>query len=111
MCPQSLPFKWDLFKLRLPHIINQLLLCAAAAETNTGDVIMGGQEQTAERRQDFRCQSLPESEGGASCEEHRLGLGLGLLEEAEKGVVFHTDLPEDFTAVSAGHQKLQSVLI
>lgn len=55
--------------------------------------------------------NLPESEGGASCEEHRLGFGLRLLKEAEKGVVFHTDLPEDLTAVSAGHKELQSVLI
>ncbi len=55
--------------------------------------------------------SVPESEGGATCEENRLGLGLRFLKEAEEGVVFDTDLPEDFTAVSAGHQKLQSVLI
>lgn len=53
----------------------------------------------------------PESEGGASREEHRLGFRLGLLEEAEEGVIFDTDLPEDFTTVPAGHQKLQSVLI
>lgn len=55
--------------------------------------------------------SSPESEGRASCEEHGLGFGLGFFEEAEEGVVFDADLPEDFTAVSAGHQKLQSVLI
>lgn len=54
---------------------------------------------------------LPESEGGASGEEDRLGLGFGLLEEAEEGVVFHTDLPEDFTAVPATHQELESVLV
>lgn len=55
--------------------------------------------------------SLPESEGGAACKEHRPGFGLRFLKEAKKGVVFHTDLPEDLTAVSAGHKKLQSVLI
>lgn len=55
--------------------------------------------------------SLPEPERGASCKEHRLGFGFRLFEEAEEGVVFNTDLPEDFTTVSAGHQKLQSVLI
>ena len=54
---------------------------------------------------------LPESEGGASREEHRLGFGLRLFKETEEGVVLNTDLPEDFTAVSAGHQKLQRVLI
>lgn len=54
---------------------------------------------------------LPESEGGTSCEEHRLGFGLGFLKEAEEGVVLNTDLPEDFATVPAGHQKLQSVLI
>lgn len=47
--------------------------------------------------------SLPESEGGASCEKHRLGFGFGFFEEAEEGVIFNTDLPEDFTAVPAGH--------
>lgn len=54
---------------------------------------------------------LPESEGGASGEEDRLGPCFGLLEEAEEGMVFHTDLPEDFTAVPATHQELQSVLV
>ena len=54
---------------------------------------------------------LPESEGGASGEEDRLGPCFGLLKEAEEGMVFHTDLPEDFTAVSATHQELQSVLV
>lgn len=55
--------------------------------------------------------SLPESEGGSSCKEHRLRFGFRLLEEAEEGVIFNTDLPEDFTTVPAGHQELQSVLI
>ena len=56
-------------------------------------------------------QNSPESEGGTSCEEHRSRLGLGFLKEAEEGVVFDTDLPKDFTAIPAAHQKLQSVLI
>lgn len=56
-------------------------------------------------------QCKPESKGGASCEENRLGLGFRFFKETEKGMVFDTDLPEDFAAVSAGHQKLQSVLI
>lgn len=56
-------------------------------------------------------QSIPESEGGASREEDRLGLRLGLLEETEEGMVFHTDLPEDFTAVPTAHQELQRVLV
>lgn len=36
---EPLPLKWDLFKLRLPHIINHLLLCAPAAETSTGELM------------------------------------------------------------------------
>lgn len=56
-------------------------------------------------------QNSPESEGGTSCEEYGSGLGLRFLKEAEEGVIFDTDLPEDFTAVPAAHQKLQSVLI
>lgn len=55
--------------------------------------------------------SLPESEGGAPREEHGLGFGLGLLEEAEEGVVLHADLPEDLAAVPAGHEELQRVLV
>lgn len=59
----------------------------------------------------YETKSLPKSEGGASCEQHRLGFGFRFFKEAEEGVKFDTDLPEDFTAVPAGHQKLQSVLI
>lgn len=55
--------------------------------------------------------SLPESEGGSPCEEQRLWLGFGLLKETKESVVFNTDLPEDFAAVSACHQELQRVLI
>lgn len=40
MRPWPLPFKRDLFKLRLPDVINHLLLCATAAETSTGEAIM-----------------------------------------------------------------------
>ena len=53
----------------------------------------------------------PESEGRAPGEKHRLGFGLWFFKEAEEGVVFDTDLPQDFTAVPAAHHKLQSVLI
>lgn len=70
-----------------------------------------GKTPLSESSPDGAAECLPESEGGASCEEHRLGFGLRLLKEAEKGVIFHTDLPEDLTAVSAGHKELQSVLI
>lgn len=53
----------------------------------------------------------PEPEGGPSAEENRLGLGLGLFQESEEGVVLHTDLPEGLAEVSAGHQELQGVLV
>lgn len=55
--------------------------------------------------------SLPVSEGGAAGEQDGFGLGLRLVEQAEEGVVFHTDLPEDLTLVSAAHQELQRVLV
>lgn len=55
--------------------------------------------------------ALPESEGRASREENGFRFGLWFLIEAKEGVIFHTDFPEDFTAVSAGHQKVQRVLI
>lgn len=54
--------------------------------------------------------ALPEPEGGAPCEEHRLGLGLGLLQKPEEGVVLHTYLPKGLTAIPAQHQELQHVL-
>lgn len=118
-CLQPLPFKRDLFKLRLPHIINHLLLCATAADKYRRDsneifwescsrLLSDGETPLCDCRAEKL--PLPESEGRASREEHRLGLGLRFFEEAEEGMVFDTDLPEDFTAVSAGHQKLQSVL-
>lgn len=65
----------------------------------------------AASREQLHDANSPESEGGSSCEEHRLGLELRFLKEAEEGVVFNADLPKDFAAIPAAHQKLQSVLI
>lgn len=60
----------------------------------------------------FLCQDwIPVSEGRASGEEDSFGFGLGLVKQTEKRVVFHTDLPKDFTLVSTGHHKLESVLM
>lgn len=54
--------------------------------------------------------SLPEPEGGPSGEQHGFRLGLGLFKQPEKGVVLHTDLPEDLAAVPTTHHELQGVL-
>lgn len=56
-------------------------------------------------------QFIPVSEGGASSEEDGFGFGLWLVKQAEKRVIFHTDLPKDFTLVSTGHHELQRVLM
>lgn len=55
--------------------------------------------------------SLPKPERGPPGEQHRFGLGFGFLKEPEEGMVLHTDLPEDLTAVPAGHDKLQRVVM
>lgn len=55
--------------------------------------------------------SAPETERGSSGEEDGLGFGLGFLEEPEEGVVLHADLPEDLTAIPAGHGELQRVVV
>lgn len=55
--------------------------------------------------------SAPETEGGSSGEEDGLGFGFGFLEEPEEGVVLHADLPEDLTAIPAGHGELQRVVV
>lgn len=55
--------------------------------------------------------SLPEAERGSPGEEDRLGFGLRLLEEPEEGVILHADLPEDLTAIPAGHGELQRVVV
>lgn len=54
---------------------------------------------------------VPKSEGGPSTEQNRLGFGLGLFEKPEKGMILHTDLPEQLTAIAAGHQELKRVLV
>lgn len=53
----------------------------------------------------------PEAERGPSSEEDGFGFGLGLLEEPEEGVVLYADLPEDLTAIPAGHGELQRVVV
>lgn len=55
--------------------------------------------------------STPEAERGSSGKEDCLGLRFGFLKEPEEGVVLHADLPEDLTAVSAGHGELQCVVV
>lgn len=64
-----------------------------------------------EDSQEKKKTSLPESERRASRKENGFGFGLWFLIEAKEGVILHTDLPEDFTAVSAAHHKVQRVLI
>lgn len=55
--------------------------------------------------------SSPETERGSSGEEDGLGFRFGFLKEPEEGMVLHADLPEDLTAVSAGHGELQRVVV
>lgn len=55
--------------------------------------------------------SSPEAERGSSGEEDGLGFRFGLFKEPEEGVVLDADLPEDLTAVSAGHGELQRVVV
>lgn len=45
----------------------------------------------------------PVSEGGSSAEEDGFGLGLRLVQQTEKRVMFHTVLPEDLTLISTAH--------
>lgn len=77
-----LPFKWDFLKLRVFHIINDLLL---------------GPTTEAER--------------GTPGEKDRFRFGFWLLKKSEKSVILYTDLPEYFTAVPAGHGKLQRIMV
>lgn len=59
----------------------------------------------------FSVLSSPETERRSSGEEDGLGFRFGFLKEPEEGVVLHADLPEDLTAVSAGHGELQRVVV
>lgn len=55
--------------------------------------------------------STPETERGSSGKKDCLGFRLGFFKEPEEGVVLHADLPEDLTAISAGHGELQRVVV
>lgn len=55
--------------------------------------------------------AAPETERGSSSKEDCLGFRFGFLKEPEEGVVLHADLPEDLTAISAGHGELQRVVV
>jgi hypothetical protein len=49
--------------------------------------------------------ALPVSEGRAPAEEHSFCLWLRLVKKSKKSVVFHTNLPEVLTLISATQQE------
>lgn len=53
---------------------------------------------------------LPESEGGTPGKQNWFGLGFGFFEQAEKGMILHTNFPKHLATVPASHHKLQSIL-